>query len=261
MVLVGIIAVTTLGFAAAGVISLASDQSRQNTYDRAPYCAAGTIQTSSCVLRSTASVGWVDVSKNTGKSAHGYTTKVDLDPSAAVGHSQTVTLSTSKDLSDSVNSGDSMPVLIWQNEITRFTFQGHTHDADENPHHIVAMDLAQVVFCLLVAFVFGRPLIRRLQRVRISYNLERNRLPDWTLIVLVFGVTPIAALLRASYVVVASGGAGVLVLVGSIVWPFVPWVATPPEQPQRPFLNPTPPRGGKGRTTSQNRNKAKKKLP
>lgn len=263
MLLAGTVAVVTGGFAVAGLFSLASDQSAQSAYDKAPYCATNTTQTASCVLRTTASVGYVDVSRNTGKNAHGYTTKVDLDPAANVGRSQTVVVSDTEDLSDEITSGDAMPVLVWHEEITRFTYSGKTHDADENPHHLVAMDLAQVALCLVAAFLFGRPLIRRLLRDRIAINMQRNRIPDWTLLALAVVVVPTAALLRASDVVVALGTVSVVVLVGSAVWPFVPWVATMPEQ-QKLFM--TPAKGSsRVRNRDKNRNRhrtpPKKKLP
>lgn len=254
----GAVAVVTGSFAVAGLFSLASDQSAQSTYDKAPYCVPNTTQTTSCVLRTTASVAYVDVSRNTGKNAHGYTTKVELDP-APVGRSQTVVVSDTQDLSDQINSGDVLPVLVWHDEITRFTYSGKTHDADENPHHLVAEDLAQVALCLFAAFVFGRPLIRRLLRDRIAINLRRNRVPDWTLLALAGVVVPIAALLRASYVVVALGAASAVVLVGSLVWPFVPWVATLPAK-QKMFLTPTPPSSA-ARNRNRPRTAPKKKLP
>ena len=93
MVAAGIVAVTATLFAVVMVLSLGWDQSTQDTYDKAPYCATGAAQDHSCVLRTTASVGYVDVSKNTGKNAHGYTTKAHLDPGTDVGWSQTVELS------------------------------------------------------------------------------------------------------------------------------------------------------------------------
>jgi hypothetical protein len=227
------IAVTTASFAVTGAFSLVAHQSDQSAYDKAPYCASGvTNQTTTCVLRTTASVVDVDVSKNTGKNAHGYTTKVALDPTA--GHGQWVVLSSSQDLSYEVGDDDRLPVLVWHDQITRFTFSGKTHDADENPHHHVAVDLAQVALCLMAATIFGRPLIRRFLRDRTAINLRRNRIPDWTLVALAVA-TPIAALLRASYVVVAFGLAGVAVLAMSAAWPFIPWVATP-SATARPYV-------------------------
>ena len=217
-VLCAVIAVTTASFAVTGAVSLVRHQSEQSAYDKAPYCASGvTDQTSGCVLRTTATVVDVDVSKNTGKSAHGYTTKVALDPT--VGRLQWVVLSSSQDLAYEVGDNDQLSVLVWHDQITRFTFTGKTHDADENPHHLVAVDLTQVTLCLIAATIFGRPLIRRLLRDRIAINLERNRIPDWTLLTLAVA-TPVAALLRASYAVAAFGLAGVAVLVASLAWPF-----------------------------------------
>jgi hypothetical protein len=226
------IAGTTAVFAVTGALALVTDQGDQNAYDKAPYCAGQSAQTQNCVLRSTASVGYAYASKNTGKGAHGYTTHADLDP--VTGQEQEVTLSTSQDLTYEVHDGDQMPVLVWRDQITRFTFQGSTRDADENPHHIVASDLTQVTMCLLAAVVFGRPLIRRALRTRIAINLRRNRLPDWTLLFLAVA-TPIAALLRASYPVSVFGLAGIAVLLLSAVWPFVPWVATFTDE-QRPYV-------------------------
>ena len=225
------IALLTVVYTVEGAVSLISAQGEQSAYDKAPYCSGQTAQTplqsqsptQNCVLRTTAEVGYVYASKNTGKGAHGYTTKADLDPTS--GQSQTVTLSSTRNLTGSVEEGDLMPVLVWRDQITRFTFQGKTHDADQNPHHIVADDLAQVTLCLIAACLFGRPLIRKALRSRIAVNLRRNRIPDWTLLFLAL-TTAFAAILRASYVVAALGLAGVAVLVLSAVWPFVPWVAT-----------------------------------
>ena len=216
------ITVTTAVFAVIGALHLVTDQGDQSAYDRAPYCAAGTIQTQNCVLRTTANIGYAYASKNTGKGAHGYTTKAYLEPQD--GKDQTVVLSSSQDLTDSVRYGDTMPVLIWRDQITRFTFQGRTRNADENPHHLVADDLSQVALCLIAAAFFGRPLIRKLLRSRIAINLRRNRIPDWTLGWLAL-ITAVAAILRASYVVAAFALAGVAVLAASVAWPFVPWVA------------------------------------
>lgn len=219
----GLIAAGAAVAAAIGAPHLVTDQGNQNAYDKAPYCAAQTTQTQNCVLRTTAKVDFVFASKNTGRGEHGYTTTADLEP--AVGQDETVTLSSTKDLTDSVTEGDTMPVLVWRDQITRFTFAGKTHDADENPHHIVSDYLAEVTLCLLAAVLFGRPLIRKALRSRIAINLRRNRIPDWTLLAVAL-VTVVAAFLRASYVVAAFGLAGVAVLVVSGVWPFVPWVAT-----------------------------------
>lgn len=248
MLVCGVIAVTLAGFAVAGAFSLASDQADQQAYDKAPYCAGSAPRLDSCVLRTTAHVDFVEASRNTGKSAHGYTTKAYLAPQ--VGAGQTVVLSHSDDLTDEVNDGDSMAVLVWHDQITRFTFSGKTHNADKNPHHIVAVDLAQVALCLIGSVIFGRPLIRRLLRWRIAINLPRNRMADWTLVTLALA-TPVAALLRASDAVVALGLTGVGALALSAVWPFIPWVATPstlgtpelfPKKNQRRPRPQTPPR-------------------
>jgi hypothetical protein len=228
-----ILAVTTAVFAVIGAISLVTAQGDQNAYDKAPYCTAGTTDAGSCVLRTTADVVYVDVSKNTGKSAHGYTTSAYLDTHA--GQNQTVVLDSTQDVSSQVSVGDKMPVLVWHDKITRFTFSGKTHDSDENPHHIVGLELIQVALCLVVAACFGRLVIRRALRSRIAINFQRNRIPDWTLAAVV-PVTGIAAILRASYVVVEFGLAGVTVLVLSAAWPFVPWVATHSKS-SRPYLS------------------------
>jgi hypothetical protein len=227
-----VIAITTAGFAVGGALKLVTDQGHQDAYDKAPYCVAQTAPTQNCVLRTMAKVDYVYASRNTGKSAHGYTTKAYLDPT--IGDGQTVTLSSSQDLTDSVAEGDQLPVLVWHDEITRFTFHTHTHDADENPHHIVLDDVAQVALCLIAAILFGRPLIRKALRDRIAVNLRRNRLPDWTLLALALATT-LAAIVRASYAVVGLGLAGVAVLVLSAAWPFVPWVATLAAN-QRPYV-------------------------
>jgi len=224
-VLAAIIAVTTAVFAVVGALKLVTDQGSQNAYDGAPYCQGVTNATESCVLRTNASVAFVDVTKNTGKNAHGYTTQAFLDPQIG-GQEDWVVLSSSQDLSGSVTEGDTMPVLVWRDRITRFTFAGHDHDSDVNPHHIVAGDLTEVALSLMAATAFGRPRIRRMLRDRIAINLNRNRIPDWTLLGLVLA-TALAALLRASYAVIGLGLAGVAVLVLSAAWPFVPWVATP----------------------------------
>jgi hypothetical protein len=226
-------AVITAAFAVTGALKLVTDQGDQSAYDNAPYCQGVTNATENCVLRTDASVVFVDVSKNTGKSAHGYTTSAFLDPQIG-GQEDWVVLSSSKDLSGSVTEGDTVPVLVWRDQITRFTFAGHTHDSDANPHHVVAGDLAEVTLCLIAATVFGRPRIRRALRSRIAINLQRNRIPDWTLMGLV-PATAVAALLRASYAVIGFGLAGVAVLVLSAAWPFVPWVATP-SMTARPYV-------------------------
>jgi len=227
-----VVAIGTAALTVAGALKLVTDQSRQDAYDKAPYCAAQAAQTQDCVLRTMAKVEFVYASKNTGKNAHGYTTKAWLDP--AIGDGQTVTLSSSHDLTDSVREGDQLPVLVWRDEITRFTFQAHIHDADENPHHIVLDDVAQVALCLIAASLFGRPQIRKALRSRIAINLRRNRIPDWTLLALALATT-LAAIVRASDAVAGLGLAGIAVLVLSVAWPFVPWVATLARD-QRPYV-------------------------
>jgi hypothetical protein len=218
-----IAAVVTAIFAVTGSVALFGDHSRQSAYDKAPNCASGATQTNDCVLRTNAKVARVEVSKNTGKNAHGYTTRVELDPD--VGRYQTVALSTSQDLSFSTHEGDRLPVLVWRDRITRFTYDGSERDADENPHHIVAVDLTQISLCLFGAAFFGRPVVRWALRARIALNRKFNRIPDWTLVLLVV-TTPIAAILRASTVVSVLGLAGIAVLLGSALWPFLPSGAT-----------------------------------
>ena len=227
------IAVTAAVFVVLGALNLVTDQGAVNAYQNAPYCEGVTNATESCVLRTVAKVDSVDVVKNTGKYAHGYTTWALLEPQIG-GEYGYVVLSSSKDLSGSVHEGDTMPALVWHNQITRFTFAGHGHDTDENPHQAVANDLKEVALCLMAATAFGRPRIRRLLRDRIAINLRRNRIPDWTLLGLVLA-TAVAALTRASYAAVGLGLAGVAVLVLSAAWPFVPWVATP-STTARPFM-------------------------
>lgn len=229
--IVGAIAVTTAVFAVVGAVNLVPDQADLAAYDKAPYCADQAAQAQSCVLRTTANIGYVYASKNTGKNAHGYTTKAYLYP--VTGHGQTVTLSSSQDLTDSVYDGDTMPVLVWRDQITRFTFRGSTRDADQNPHHIVLDDVSEVALCLIAASLLGRAVIRRFLHDRIAVNLRRNRIPDWTLVALALGTT-LAAIVQASYVVTALGLTGVTVLAASAAWPFVPWVATYAEQ--RPLV-------------------------
>lgn len=222
MLLCALIAASTATFTVIESSNLLRDQGRQNTYDKAPYCTTPT-QVTNCVLRTTANVDYVDVWKNTGRHSSGHTTSVYLNP--AVGEGQSVTLSKSKDLSNSVSFGDQFPVLVWHDQITRYTFQGKTHDSDQDPHHIVGVDLGLLAMVLLVMTAFGRPVIRRLQRNRIAINLKRNRIPDWILVILGL-VTPFAALLHASDLVAVLNVTGVTVLVLSVAWPFVPWVAT-----------------------------------
>ncbi|MEY9862505.1 hypothetical protein ABH935_008153 [Catenulispora sp. GAS73] len=234
-------------FTVSAALKLATHQGDQNAYDHAPYCQGVTNATESCVLRTNATVVFVDVTKNTGKNAHGSTTSAFLDPRIG-GRDESVVLSSSKDLSGSVAEGDTMPVLVWRDQITRFTFAGHTHDSDANPHHVVAGDLVEVALCLTAATVFGRPRIRRLLRNRIAINLNRNRIPDWTLLGLV-PATAVAALLRASYAAIGFGLAGVAVLVLSAAWPFVPWVATP--SAARPYVPGQRAAARKARTQAQ----------
>ena len=225
LVIAALIAIPTVGFAAVGSLGLVSAQADQDAYDKAPVCAAGVTDSHDCVLRTTAMVGWVDVTRNTGKSAHGYTTKANLRPD--VGRSQTVTLSKSQDLTTQVTTGDQWPVLVWRDEITRYTMSGRTHDADENPHQRVAALLIGVSVCLAVGSLTGRVVLRRLLRARIAVNPARRRMPDWTLVVLA-AATVVAAILRASWFVSGFALAGVVVLIGSAaVWPFLPWVRQP----------------------------------
>jgi len=223
-----IVAVLTTVFTVTGSLDLLRDQQNQTAYDKAPYCAAGATTMNDCVLRTTATVGWVEAKKNTGKNAHGYTTTAELEPD--VGNDQTVTLSKTEKLTSDVSFGDRVAVLVWRDEITRYTTLGKTHNADMNPHHLVAMDLVQVSLCLIPAVAFGRPLLRWALRRRIAINLPRNRVPDWTMVVLTV-VTAVAAILRASYVVAFCGLAGIVVLLGSVLWPFLPFVARPPVGP------------------------------
>ena len=245
------VAVLATVFTVDTALTLAAHQGDQNAYDHAPYCQGVTNATESCVLRTNASVALVDVTKNTGKNAHGYTTSAFLDPQIG-GQDDWVVLSSSSDLSGSVNQGDTMPVLVWRDQITRFTFAGHTHDSDANPHHIVADDLVELAVWLTVAAAFGRPRIRRLLRNRIAINLHRNRIPDWTLLGLVLA-TAVAALLRASYAADGFGLAAVAVLVLSAAWPFVPWVATP--SAAQPYLPGQRAAARKARTRGRARSK------
>ena len=225
LVIAALIAIPTLGFAALSSAGLVSAQADQDAYDKAPVCAAGVTNSHDCVLRTTAMVGWVDVTRNTGKSAHGYTTKADLKP--AVGRSQTVTLSKSQDLTTQVTTGDEWPVVVWRDEITRYTMAGRTHDADENPYQRVAALLIGIPVCLAVGSLTGRVVLRRLLRARIAVNPARHRIPDWTLVVL-SAATIVAAILRASWFVSGFALAAVVVLIGSAaVWPFLPWVRQP----------------------------------
>ncbi|MBS2532491.1 hypothetical protein KGQ20_06870 [Catenulispora sp. NF23] len=212
------------GFTVVESFAMVKAQGRQNTYDNAPYCT-GSGQTDNCVLRTNANVDYVGVWKNSGRKAHGYTTNVYLDPT--VGETQYVTLSSAKDLSGSVSEGDQMAVLVWHDQITRYTFLGKTHDTDLNPHHVVTDDLGVLSMALLVATAFGRPLLRRLLRNRIAINLKRNRVPDWTLVGLGLAAA-MSALFHATYVLAVFNVTGVALLVLSVAWPFIPWVATQP---------------------------------
>lgn len=219
-----LIALPTIFFTAIGSVVLAEAQAGQQSYDRVGFCAAGVTDSHGCVLRTNATVSSVHASKNTGKNAHGYTTKAYLQPDT--GNGQSVTLDTSRDLTSQISSGERWPVLVWRNEITTFTLSGKTHDTDENPHRVVTAYLAMVSVCLVLASMFGRPVLRRWVAGQIAANPRRNRIPDWTLVALV-AATIAAALLRASYVVAGFGLLGVAVLLGSAVWPFLPWVREP----------------------------------
>ncbi|GAA2006437.1 hypothetical protein [Catenulispora subtropica] len=225
LVVAALIALPTVGVTLIGSISLVAAQADQNRYDRAPFCAAGVTNTHDCVLRTTATVEWVDATRNTGKSAHGSTTRAAVKPD--VGLPQTVTVSKSQDLTWEITAGDRWPVLVWRDEVTRYTLSGRTHDADENPHHVVAALLISVSACMAVGSLTGRVVLRRLLRRRIAVNPARHRIPDWTLLGLA-AATIVAAVLRASWFVSGFGLAGVLVLAGSAtVWPFPRWVRRP----------------------------------
>ncbi|WP_194913973.1 hypothetical protein [Catenulispora rubra] len=252
-----VVAVLATVFTVDAALELAAHQGDQNAYDHAPYCRGVTNATESCVLRTDATVVFVDVTKNTGKNAHGHTTSAFLDPKIG-GQEASVVLSSSEDLSGSVAEGDTMPVLVWRDRITRFTFAGRTHDSDANPHRIVAGDLVDLAVWLIAATVFGRPRIRRLLRNRIAINLHRNRIPDWTLLGLV-SATAVAALLRASYAAIGFGLAGVAVLVLSAAWPFVPWVATP--SAARPYVPPYVPGQRAAARKARAQGQARSKLP
>lgn len=225
LVILALIALPTVGFAAFGSLSLISAQADQDSYDKAPFCPDGTTNSHACVLRTTAAVVWADATRNKGKNAHGYTTKANLDP--PVGASQTVTVSKTRDLTAGITDGDTWAVLVWRGEITRFTYAGHTHDADENPHKIVAGLLIGVSTCFVVGSVIGRVVLRRLLRSRIEVNPARHRIPDWTLAGLALAAV-VAAILRASWFVAGFALTGVVVLLASAaVWPFLWWVRQP----------------------------------
>ncbi|WP_194925749.1 hypothetical protein [Catenulispora pinisilvae] len=224
MLLLAALTTSISGFIVVESVAMVKAQGRQNTYDKAPYCA-GSGETDDCVLRTNADVDYVGVWKNSGRHAHGYTTNVYLVPT--VGDTQYVTLSSTKDLSSSVSEGDQLAVLVWHNQITRYTFLGKTHDTDQNPHHVVGDDLGVLAMALLVATALGRPLLRRLLRNRIAINPKRNRVPDWTLIALGLAAA-MSALFHATYVLAVFNVTGVAVLVLSVAWPFLPWVATQP---------------------------------
>ncbi|MFL6114440.1 MAG: hypothetical protein ACJ786_24235 [Catenulispora sp.] len=213
---------------AASVLSVTA-QADQDSYDKAPFCAAATTDTYTdthdCILRTTATVSWVDAKKNTGKGKHGYTTDVYLEPDD--GSEQTVTVSRSHDLTALISIDDRWPVLVWRAAITRYTVFGQTHDTDENPHSVLTDYLATAAVCLALASLCGRPVLRRMVASRIATNPARHRIPDWTLLGIA-AATIVAAALRASWVVAALGFSGIAVLIGSAaVWPFLPWVRHP----------------------------------
>lgn len=206
-------------------VALLSAQAKQDAYDKAPLCAAGTTDTHRCALQTTAKVTSDWASKNTGKNQHGYTTKAVLEP--VVGDSQTVTVSDSTDLTYYIHEGDNWSVLVWRDEITRFTYSGKTHNADENPHVIVDGLLVGLPIALTVASVLGRVVLRRLLRIRVAVNPARHRIPDWTLLVLVL-MAGAGAILHASRFVSVLGLLGIMVLICSgAVWPFLRWVLQP----------------------------------
>jgi hypothetical protein len=202
-------------------LKLMSEKHDQNAYDKAPYCAAGETVTENCILRTTAAVSEIYATASDDGDPVTYTTGGALKPS--VGNDQKIELSNAEDLTKEVHLGDRLPVLVWHDEIMRFTVVGKTHNSDMNPHYLVATGLVAVPVCLPITVASGRPLLRRLLRARIKGNF-RNRIPDWTMVTLVVA-TPIAALLQVGYVVSIFGLAGVFVLLGSAVWPFIPWVA------------------------------------
>ncbi|OLE26253.1 MAG: hypothetical protein AUG49_08610 [Catenulispora sp. 13_1_20CM_3_70_7] len=225
LVFATLVGLTTAIVTVVASVTLVTAQTDQDSYDRAPFCAIGAANTHDCVLRTTATVTFVDATKNTGKHAHGYTTDVGLDPD--VGDWQAVTVSKSRDLTAQISTDDRWPVLVWRDEITRYTVLGATRDTDENPHHIVACHLATVAICLVLASLFGRPVLRRMAAAGIAVNRARNRIPDWTLAGIA-AATIFAAILRLSWAVSALGLSGIAVLIGSAaVWPFVPWVRHP----------------------------------
>ncbi|NUP51091.1 MAG: hypothetical protein HOW97_27835 [Catenulispora sp.] len=224
LVIAGLIATAATVGTVSLSVSLLSAQSKQDAYDKAPLCAAGT-DTHGCALQTTAKVTSDWASKNTGKNQHGYTTRALLEPT--VGHWQTVTVSDSTDLTYYIHKGDTWSVLVWRDEITRFTYAGKTHNADKNPHVIVDVLLAVVPIALTAASVFGRMILRRLLRIRVAINPARHRIPDWTLVLLVL-MTGTAAILHASRFVAVLGLLGITVLICSgAVWPFLPWVLQP----------------------------------
>lgn len=225
LVLVSLVGVTTAIVTIVASVVLVAVQADQDSYDKAPFCAAGATDTHDCILRTTATVSWVDVTKNTGKGKHGYTTDVDLDPD--VGSEQTVTVSKSHDLTALISIDDRWPVLVWRADITRYTLFGLPHDTDKHPRSIVNDYLATVAVCLGIASLFGRPVLRQVVAARIAVNPVRHRIPDWTLAG-ISAATIVAAILRASWVVSVLGITGIAVLVGSAaVWPFLPWVQRP----------------------------------
>ncbi|GAA2060666.1 hypothetical protein GCM10009839_84340 [Catenulispora yoronensis] len=221
-VLAAVVAVPFTIVAAVCAVLLFPSQADQEAYDKAPICAAGVTSTHDCALQTTAQVEYVDSWKNTGKNAHGYTTKADLVPVA--GKRESITVSKSRDLTSEISVGDTWPVLVWRDVITRYTFDGTTHDADKNPHKIVVQFLIATPACLAVAAFFGRAFIRRVIPMRVANNPARHRIPEWTLLVLC-AATVVAASVHASYVASVFALLGVTALIGSVaVWPFLPWV-------------------------------------
>lgn len=225
LVIAGLIALPTAIVTVVLSVSLVGAQADQDAYDKAPLCTAGSTNSHDCALQTSAKVESVYAFKNTGKNARGYTTEAELSPDH--GASQTVTVSSSENLTYYIHDGDIWPVLVWRDKITRFTYAGKTHDSDENPHHIVAELLIGIPACLAAASLFGRIVLRSLLRARIAVNPARNRIPDWMLTGLV-PATVITAALMLSWLVTTLALLAVAVLIGSAaVWPFLPWVMQP----------------------------------
>lgn len=223
-----LIAIPTVFFTVVLGVSLVGKQADQDAYDRAPICPAGSTDSHDCALQTTATVVSVWAYKNSGKSAHGSTTEAYLKP--RYGDSQIVTASRSHDLTYDIHDGDTWPVLVWKDEITRYVYSGKTHDTDENPHHLVAERLIGTTACLAAGSLFGRIVLRRFLRRRIAVNPARHRIPDWTLTALV-PATAFAAVFRFSWAVTVLALLGVVVIIGSAaVWPFLPWVMEPDPQ-------------------------------